>query len=278
MESLRWLALLLSIVLLLQCIGSCLPSPLHRLERFTGNDLRTHFDVLVCMPSASVNVALFAMFYEDRSGAIPWAALAECAGALAALLVTERSRLARSPDVQEMARRHQFLIERRFGTLSKSTWPPVPHDLAARVHSFQMQTRAHGSLASEAQGAVRSTAGPPTAPSNVTDIFPEELDFNALATDLDVEEVPSPCDEGCDASPETLEDQSSGAPSEASDLAERAMDRDAAQHAQQMALEQYLDRGDLSVLPQGVQRTVRQLRADVSRQLQNGVSGASTSL
>ena len=128
MESLRWLALLLSIVLLLQCIGSCLPSPLHRLERFAGNDLRAHFDVLVSMPSASVNVALFAMFYEDRSGAIPWAALAECAGALA-------SRLARSPDVQDMARWHQFLIERRFGALS--TWPPVPHDLAARVHSFQ---------------------------------------------------------------------------------------------------------------------------------------------
>ena len=100
MESLRWLALLLSIVLLLQCIGSCLLSPLHRLERFAGNDLRAHFDVLVSMPSASVNVALFAMFYEDRPGAIPWAALAECAGALAALLVTERSRLARSPDVQ----------------------------------------------------------------------------------------------------------------------------------------------------------------------------------
>ena len=62
MESLHWLALLLSIVLLLQCIGSCLPSPLHRLERFAGNDLRAHFDVLVSMPSASVNVALFAMF------------------------------------------------------------------------------------------------------------------------------------------------------------------------------------------------------------------------
>ena len=147
MSSLRWLALLLSIVLLLQCIGSCLPSHLHRLERFAVNDLRAHFDVLVSMPSASGNVPLFAMFYEVRSGAIPWAALAECAGALAACLVTERSRLARSPDVQDMARRHQVLIERHFGTLS--TWPPVPHDLAARVHSFQMQTRAHGSLPSE---------------------------------------------------------------------------------------------------------------------------------
>ena len=40
MSSLRWLALLLSIVLLLQCIGSCLPAPLHRPERFAGNDLR----------------------------------------------------------------------------------------------------------------------------------------------------------------------------------------------------------------------------------------------
>ena len=79
MSSLHWLALLLSIVFLLQCIGSCLPSPLHRLERFAGNDLRAHFDVLVSMPSASVNVALFAMFYEGRSGAIDRAALAECA-------------------------------------------------------------------------------------------------------------------------------------------------------------------------------------------------------
>ena len=62
-----------------------------------------------------------------------------------------------------------------------------------------MQTRAHGSLVSEdwatsgvdsdrlAQGAVcgvPQAAGPPTPPSNMADIFAEELDFNALATDV----------------------------------------------------------------------------------------------
>ena len=67
MSSLRWLALLLSIVLLLQCIGSCLPSPLHRLERFAGNDLQAHFDVLVSMPSASVKVALFVQLVQVSS-------------------------------------------------------------------------------------------------------------------------------------------------------------------------------------------------------------------
>ena len=36
-------------------------------DKAEGNDLRAHFDVLVSMPSASMNVALFAMFYEDRS-------------------------------------------------------------------------------------------------------------------------------------------------------------------------------------------------------------------
>ena len=183
MSSLRWLALLLSIVLVLQCIGSRLPAALHRLERFAGNDLRAHFDVLVSTPSVSVNVALFAMFYEDRSGAIPWVSLAECAGALAFCLVTERSRIARSPDVQDMARRHQMLIERRFGVLS--TWPPLPHDLASHVRAWQ--TRARGSVPSEdwvTSGVDPEMAEQTTAPGNVTDIFAEELDFDALATDV----------------------------------------------------------------------------------------------
>ena len=43
------------------------------------------------------------------------------------------------------------------------------------------------------------------------------------------------------SSEESLDDASSHPMSEASDLAERALDRDLAQHAERMALERYLD-------------------------------------
>ena len=189
MESLRWLALLLSIVLLLQCIGSCLPSPLHRLERFAGNDLRAHFDVLVSMPSASANVALFAMFYEEV-----WCDSLGCVG-----------RVCRSSC--------SFVGDRK--------------------ESLSMLTRCarHGTAAPILDRATfsRIPVAHASGPSRGSVTLRCKLFF------------------------------------------ERVGQTRACWHGSRF-------QGDLSVLPRGVQRTVRQLWADVSWQLPNGVSGASTSL
>ena len=157
-----WLALGLSMVLCLRAVGTACPhATLSPFWTCSAQELQDTFE-LFC--EAGVDHLVAVILAEDRKGELPWRSLALCFSTLASVLKQELGRLRRSFAVEDLARRHERMIVRRFGALT--TWCCLPTDMADRVLRLQV--------------ALRSTAD--SCPQGDMDIFSGELPWSQLGS------------------------------------------------------------------------------------------------
>ena len=162
-----WLALGVSMILCLRVVGTVCPhATLSPFWTCSAQELQDTFE-LFC--EAGVDHLVAVILAENRKGELPWRSLALSFQTLASVLKQELGRLRRSFATEDLARRHERMIVRRFGALT--TWCCLPTDMADRVLRLQAALR---SAADRDPSSVAAEVPPATKRRFETTVLPEE--------------------------------------------------------------------------------------------------------
>ncbi|OLQ02296.1 hypothetical protein AK812_SmicGene14872 [Symbiodinium microadriaticum] len=180
MHPFAWLGLATSVVLALRGVGCPCPAvQLLPFWRVASAELVDSLEVFCFFGEPAADATLYAMMAETRPhAALPWLALVHSFAVLSATLWREMPRLKSSHLVEDLLRRQERMLLRRYGPLSE--WPE-PADVAERLLDLQHRSR------SAVPGPNGTPIGDIFSPkgSGSDDCFPKDS-MDIFAADLDI--------------------------------------------------------------------------------------------